>query len=279
MRCAIRWRWYVNSRKALRMARARSLKQALREQQLVFGLFCSTPHPQVIELIGAAGFDFVIIDTEHTLINPETLEHMLRAADAAGIAALVRVPDTDPKPILRALDAGAHGVVVPAVGSRADAEAIVRASRYYPEGERSLNAGRSARFGGLDLAAHLQQANDEVVVVAMIEDRQGMAALDEILAVPGIDLVLEGAADLSQSLGRPWQTRHPEVRAALRQIQATAAARAVPFCAIPRVVEDLGAWLEHGVRVFVLGDERGITFRALQAQLERFTHEVNSKNL
>jgi 4-hydroxy-2-oxoheptanedioate aldolase len=230
----------------------------------------------VVELIGAAGFDFVIIDTEHTMINPETLEHMLRTADATGIAALVRVPDTDPKPILRALDAGAQGVVVPAVRSGADAAAIVRASRYYPEGERSLNAGRSARFGGLDLAAHLPQANAEVVVVAMIEDREGMAALDEILTVPGIDLVLEGAADLSQSLGLPWQTRHPDVRAALRRIQSTASARGVPFCAIPRAVEDLGAWLAQGVRVFVLGDERGIAFRALQAQLERFKHEVKS---
>jgi 2-keto-3-deoxy-L-rhamnonate aldolase RhmA len=261
------------------MAQAKSLKQALQEQRLVFGLFCSTPHAQVIELIGAAGFDFVIIDTEHTLINPETLEHMLRTADAAGIAALVRVPDASAKPILRALDAGARGVVVPAVRSRADAEAIVRASRYYPAGERSLNAGRSARFGGLDLAAHLRQANDEVVVVAMIEDRQGLAALDEILAVPGIDLVLEGAADLSQSLGLPWQTRHPEVRAALSQIQATAQSRGVPFCAIPRAVEDLGPWLERGVRVFVLGDERGIAFRALQAQLERFKHEITSEKL
>lgn len=256
------------------MARTWLLKQALVENQLIFGLFCSTPQPQIVEMIGVAGFDFVIIDTEHTLINPETLEQMLRAAEAAGIAALVRVPDASPKPILRALDAGAQGVVVPSVRSRAEAEAIVRASRYAPQGERSLNAGRSAIFGALDLAAHLQQANDEVVVVAMIEDREGVAAIDEIVAVPGIDMVLEGAADLSQSLGLAWQTRHPEVRAALIDVQAAAQSRGVPFCAIPRLVEDLGAWQERGVRAFVLGDERGIAFRALQAQLERFKQQV-----
>lgn len=256
------------------MARTWLLKQALAEERLIFGLFCSTPQPQIVEMIGVAGFDFVIIDTEHTLVNPETLEQMLRAADAAGIAALVRVADCSSKPILRALDAGAQGVVVPSVRSRADAETIVRASRYAPQGERSLNAGRSTSFGAVDLAAHLQQANDEVVVVAMIEDREGVAAIGEIVAVPGIDMLLEGAADLSQSLGVPWQTRHPEVRAALMQVQTVARAQGVPFCAIPRVVEDIGAWRERGVRVFVLGDERGIAFRALQAQLERFKQEV-----
>ncbi len=256
------------------MPQPNRLKQALRAEQPVFGLFCSTPVPIVVEMIGCAGFDFVIIDTEHALVNPETLENMVRAADVVGLTALVRVPDASSGAILRALDAGAGGVVVPRVRSLDDAQRAVTASRYYPDGERGLNAGRTAEFGKIDLNGYVQMANREILVVLMIEDRQGVEALPEILSVPGIDLILEGAADLSQSLGIPWQTRHPLVREALQRIQTTARQHDVPFCAIPRVLEDVGHWLQQGVRAFVLGDERGIAFRALQAHLRQFTQHV-----
>lgn len=242
------------------------LKQALAEQRLVVGLFCSTPAPVVVEMIGCAGFDFVIIDTEHALVNPETLENMVRAAEVVGLTPLVRVAENAPGPILRALDAGAQGVVVPRVRSRADAEQAVRANRYHPKGERSLNAGRSVRFGAVDLPESLRKANAEVLVVVMIEDAAGVEAIDDILQVPGVDLVLEGAADLSQSLGVPWATRHPRVREALLRVREAAHARGVPFCAIPRADEDLNFWKEQGVRAFVAGDERGVAFRALQAK-------------
>lgn len=256
------------------MPRPNRLKQALRAEQPVFGLFCSTPVPIVVEMIGCAGFDFVIIDTEHALVNPETLENMVRAADVVGLTALVRVPDASSGAILRALDAGAGGVVVPRMRSRDDAQRAVTACRYYPDGERGLNAGRAAEFGKIDLNGYVQMANREILVVLMIEDRHGVEALPEILSVPGIDLILEGAADLSQSLGIPWQTRHPLVREALQRIQTTSRQHDVPFCAIPRVPEDVGHWLQQGVRAFVLGDERGIAFRALQAHLRQFTQHV-----
>lgn len=259
------------------MLRPNRLKQALRDDRTVFGLFCSTPNPLVVEMIGYAGFDFVIIDTEHALVNPETLENMVRAADVAGLTALVRVPHISSGAILRALDAGAGGVVIPQVRSREDAQRAVAASRYYPDGERSLNAGRAAGFGKTDLGSYIQRANREVLVVLMIEDRQGVEALPEILAVPGIDLVLEGAADLSQSLGVPWQTRHPLVRDALQRVQTTCRQHEIPFCAIPRVPEDFGYWWQRGVHAFVLGDERGITFRALQAHLHTFTQQVQQQ--
>ena len=250
--------------------RPNRLKQALAERRPVVGVFCSTPAPVVVEMIGWAGFDFVIIDTEHALVNPETLENMVRAAEAVGITPLVRVAENAPGPILRALDAGAQGVVVPRVQSRADAERAVHASRYHPEGERSLNAGRFARFGAVDLPEYVRRANAEVLVVAMIEDAAGVEALGSILQVPGVDLVLEGAADLSQSLGMPWATRHPRVREALCRVQEAAHTRGIPFCAIPRADEDISFWWERGVRVFIAGDERGVAFRALQAKRQSY---------
>jgi staphyloferrin B biosynthesis citrate synthase len=185
------------------MLHTNALKQALRERQTVFGLFCSTPVPAAVKMIGCAGFDFVVIDTEHALVNPEALENMIRAAEVVGLTALVRVPDASAGTIARALDAGAQGVVIPRVHSRAEAEQAARLSRYYPDGERGLDAGRAAVFGKHDLQTYIQTANREVMVTLMIEDRHGVEALPEILSVPGIDLVLEGAADLSQSLGVP----------------------------------------------------------------------------
>jgi 2-keto-3-deoxy-L-rhamnonate aldolase RhmA len=244
-----------------------ALKRKLKEGKAVYGLFCSIPSPVMVELIGCAEFDFVIIDTEHVLINPETLENMIRAAETANLTPLVRVADAQPGTILRVLDSGAQGVVVPHVQSREQAESIVRFSRYYPLGSRSLNSGRPGAFGKNDLVAYMERANAEIMVVPMIESREGVDRIDDILSVSGIDMVLEGAADLSQSYGVPWQTRGDTVKAALRRIHSAAVRHGVPYCAIPRAEEDMALWWEKGVRAYVLGDERGIAFRALRHQL------------
>lgn len=252
------------------MLRKNALKDKLQQGKTVYGLFCSIPSPVMVEMIGCAEFDFVIIDTEHVLINPETLENMIRAAETVNITPLVRVADDNPGTILRVLDSGAQGVVVPHVHSREQAENIVRFSRYYPLGTRSLNSGRPGAFGKNNLVEYMQRANEEIMVIPMIESREGVEHVDDILSVPGIDMVLEGAADLSQSYGVPWQTRGELVKDALQKIQAAAHAHGVPYCAIPRAPEDIELWRERGVRVFVLGDERGIAFRAMQNQLRTY---------
>jgi siderophore synthetase component/2-keto-3-deoxy-L-rhamnonate aldolase RhmA len=242
------------------------LKQKLNREQPAYGLFCSIPSPVAVELIGEADFDFVIIDTEHVLVNPETLENMIRAAEAVGLTPLVRVPDINPKEILRALDGGAQGIVVPRVENADEMRRIVAACKYHPEGTRSLNGGRPGSFGKHSLADYTVKANREVMVVPMIETQAGVENISEILSVPGIDLVLEGAADLSQSLGLPWRIADEPVQQALRRIQQACARAGIPYCAIPRADGDYQAWRARGVRTFVLGDERGIAFRALQAK-------------
>jgi 4-hydroxy-2-oxoheptanedioate aldolase len=249
------------------MLRPNAIKARLTGGDDVFGLFCSIPDPTLVELIGCAGYDFVILDSEHTLVDPQQLEHLIRAAEVVGLTPFVRVPEHAPNAILRALDAGAMGVVVAHVRRRADVDAAIRAARYAPEGMRSLNGGRVPGFGAIELSDYIRSANEEIMLVAMIEDAEGVDELPAILAGGGIDLVLEGAADLSQSYGVPWQTRHTVVRAALAQVQATCAAYGVPFCAIPRAPEDQQAWRAAGVSAFVLGDERGIMSRALRSHL------------
>jgi len=249
------------------MLRPNATKAKLASGEEVFGLFCSIPDPTLVELIGCAGYDFVILDSEHTLVDPQQLEHLIRAAETVDMTPFVRVPEQAPNAILRALDAGAMGVVVAHVRRRSDMDAAIQAARYAPLGMRSLNAGRVVDFGGIDLTEYVRLANEEVMLIALIEDAEGVDELPAILAGGGIDLVLEGAADLSQSYGVPWQTRHPLVRAALQRVQATCAAHAVPFCAIPRALEDQQAWRAAGVTAFVLGAERGLAARALSSHL------------
>ncbi|MFJ9587406.1 HpcH/HpaI aldolase family protein [Streptomyces acidicola] len=249
------------------MLRPNAVKAKLAAGTSVYGLFCSIPDPTLVEMIGCAGYDFVILDSEHALVNPQQLEHLIRAAEAVDLTPFVRVPEAAPGLILKALDAGAMGIVVPHVRTRADADAAIRAAKYSPEGMRSLNGGRVPGFGRINLADYLGRANKETMVVGMIEDAEGVDNLPEILT-SGLDLILEGAADLSQSYGVPWQTRHPTVREAVEKIHAACDEAGVPFCAIPRAEEDHTAWSRAGVRAFVLGEERGLAFRALSAHLE-----------
>ncbi len=259
------------------MLRQNEFKQKLKAGQPTFGLFCSVPHPLMVELIALADYDFVILDTEHVLVNPETLENMIRAAEALSITPLVRLGDGSKETILRALDAGALGVVVPHVESGAQAEAIVRAARYYPEGMRSLNGGRPGAFGKRSLVEYMKRANEEILVIPMIESQAGLEHLDEILAVPGIDLILEGSADLSQSFGIPWQTGSQTVQDALAHLHARCCEIGVPSCAIPRTAAEFAPLWQRGIRSFVLGDERGISFRALNAHRTSYHQLIPTK--
>lgn len=249
------------------MLQTNKLKQALRNGETVYGLLNSVPAPLLVEMLGYAGYDFVILDLEHVNTNPETLENMIRAAECAGLTALVRVPGVDAATILRALDSGAQGIVVAHLQSRAEAEAAVHASRYHPLGQRGISGGRTTGFGRLDLPSYFEQANAELLVGVMIEDRLGVENIDEIVTVPGIDLVLEGAIDLSQSYGVPGQAQHPDVQAAIQTIADACQKHAVPFCAVPRLPEQCEHWRQRGVQAFLLGDDRGVGFRAFKAHL------------
>jgi 4-hydroxy-2-oxoheptanedioate aldolase len=234
----------------------------------VYGLFCTIPAPALVEMIGCAGYDFVILDSEHTLVDPQQLENLIRAAEATGLTPFVRVPEADPGAALRALDAGARGVVIPHVRRRSDVDDAIRAARYAPDGLRSLNGGRGPGFGLIDPVEYIKQANAEVMVVPLVEDAEGVEAIEEILSGGGVDLVLPGPGDLSQSYGVPWQTRHPKVQQAVHRVHAACADHGVPFAAMTRTPEKQAEWRAAGVRAFVLGEERDLAARALRSHLD-----------
>ncbi|ABE53875.1 HpcH/HpaI aldolase [Shewanella denitrificans OS217] len=250
-----------------------ALKQRLSSASPTFGVFSSIASCVAFEQLALAGYDYVIIDVEHTLFNPAQLDSLLLAAKASGISALVRIPNSRWDWIAPLLDAGATGIIAANIKTAAEAEALVAASYYYPLGKRGLNSTRFNGYASQDLAASNTAANTKIVLIAMIESREGLANASAITAVTGIDAILEGAADLSQDLGLPWQTQHPDVKSALQDLQTVCARQSCGYIALPRQLPDISQWRMRGIHHFVLGDDRSIMRRAHQQHLNAYLQE------
>src|SRR4051812_33969149 len=150
------------------------------------------------ETMAHAGWDALTIDTQHGVVDYDAALAMLTAISTTSVAPVVRVPWLDPGAIMKMLDAGAYGIICPMVNTRAEAERFVGAMRYPPRGNRSFGPIRAVLYGGADYA---QRANDTVIAFAMIETRQALDNLDDILSVEGLDAIYIGPADLSLALG------------------------------------------------------------------------------
>lgn len=196
-----------------------TLKARLKKHNLLHGLFVMIPSPAVVEMVGYAGFDFAILDTEHGAAGTEMLEHQLRAADACGLPALVRTVNPDAGEILRAMEAGACGVLVPHVMTAEGAAAIVSAAHYPPLGARGMaTTSRAGRHGTTTVASHLEQAKERTIVMVQIEDVAALPNVPAIARTPNIDAVFIGPADLAISMGYPGEPNHPKVVAAIQKI-------------------------------------------------------------
>jgi 2-keto-3-deoxy-L-rhamnonate aldolase RhmA len=182
--------------------RENRVKKVMKEGGLALGTYVTFADPQVVEIIGLAGYDAAFIDMEHTTFDLNLITEMIRAADLVGITSVVRVPDNDEKLILRLLDAGAEGIIVPHVDGLEGAKRAVDAVRYGPQGHRGGAGGtRATRYGTISWEDHIQQSNDEILLSVMTEDQKGIGEVDQIAAVEGIDLVAIGPTDLSQAIG------------------------------------------------------------------------------
>lgn len=193
------------------------MKAMLRSGWPALGLSVMIPSPQVVEMAGRLGFDWVLIDCEHGSIGRETVELMAMAAQAGGTTPIARPASNSPEAILQVLEAGALGVQVPHVGTADEARAAVAAVKYHPLGSRGLAAGtRPAGYGfGEPAAEYVESSNRESLVCVQIEDTRGLANLPEIVAVPGVDVLFLGPSDLAQAMGYPGRSDVPEVRAAI----------------------------------------------------------------
>ena len=197
------------------------VKEKIAQGKLAIGTYVNLADPAVVEMIGLAGFDAAFIDMEHTAFDLPLVQEMVRACDLAGICSLVRVPDNNPKTILRVLEAGAQGIQVPHIAGRDDALAAVKAVRYAPLGERGMGGPtRASRYGTVPSPEHMKTSNSEILLVVMVEDTEAIRQLEGIAAIDGLDLIAIGPSDLSQALGTSGPN-DPRLRETIEQIAAT----------------------------------------------------------
>lgn len=204
------------------------LKTALSDGRLTVGSWLTLPSPAIAEILAGAGFEWLVVDLEHSITAIDTAGEMIRVIDLMGVSPLVRLTSNDANQIKRVMDAGAHGIVVPMVNSRADAEAAVAATRYAPAGNRGVGLGRAQRYGA-GFANYMDwQRSGGPVVITQIEHVDGVANLPEILAVDGVDGLIIGPYDLSASMGYPGEFERREFVAAMERIAQVAAAAGKP---------------------------------------------------
>ncbi|NWL76136.1 4-hydroxy-2-oxovalerate aldolase [Pseudomonas taiwanensis] len=249
------------------MIRQSPVLERIDQGGFVFGLLNSVPSPLLCEMIAHAGYHFVILDMEHLLRSGDELMHCLRACESAGISPWLRVPEVDAKLIGRALDAGVEAIVLPRVESAEEVSRALSAAFFPPRGTRGITGGRVTGFGRLPLASYIERANHARPIVPMIESAAGVQALPEILQLPGIGMVLEGALDLALDLQLGPDPLHPRVWQTLQDMAQACTAAGVPFCANPRTPEQHQHWQALGIRSYLAGEDRGLLHSALKTRL------------
>jgi 4-hydroxy-2-oxoheptanedioate aldolase len=191
--------------------RANWVRERLKAGSSTVGSFMGLGSPNVAELLSHAGLDWLVIETEHSALDTSQVEHMLMAISGTAVVPLVRLPSSDPVYIQRALDIGAMGIVVPLVRTPEEARAIVAATRYPPAGTRGFGPLRAAHYM-FDSVDYFYRANENLLVVLIVETREAAENLEAIAAVPGVDALFLGPFDLCLSLGLdPMKQPHAEV--------------------------------------------------------------------
>jgi 2-keto-3-deoxy-L-rhamnonate aldolase RhmA len=224
----------------------------MRAGGLALGVSITIPDPFIAEVIGGAGFDFVLIDTEHAPITVDQLQLLLIALRTSESTAFVRPAANDPTLIKQILDLGAEGVVVPEVGDAAACAAAVAAARYPPLGRRGFGPRRAARLDG-GRPAYIARANDEVAALVMVESANAVAAIDALLQTPGLDGIMVGPADLAVSMGHLDDLNHPDVGAKVADVRAACRRNSVPFGIFAATEKAARRWAGEGAGFMTIG--------------------------
>ncbi len=243
------------------MSSTRTLhKQPVRYQ---VGTFIKTASPHVVEVLGTSSLDFGVLDAEHAPLDRAALDVMMLAGRAAGLPLLVRIPDKSASTILSVLDMGAAGLLVPHVDSVADAEAVLSHAKYRG-GQRGFSGSpRFAGYGTLGMKQALT-AGDQALVICQIESPQAVACAAQIAALPGVDGLFIGRADLALAMGFE-DSKHPDVAAAADQSIAAALAAGKLAGVFTASVAERDAYAAKGVNWFVFGSDQSLMRQAADA--------------
>ena len=227
------------------------------------------------EVLAHTGFDWLCIDMQHGVIDFADAVGMLQAISTTSVVPLVRVSWNDPSQIMKVLDAGAMGVVVPLVNTRAEAERAVAACRYPPLGIRSAGPARGRLYGGTD---YMEAANPEIACIVMIETAEALTNLDAILSTPGVDAAYVGPADLAFALGLPGRGDNPDPRhlEAVRGILAACKRRGVTPGIHCGSVEYASKYLQLGFQMVTLGSDTGFMTGRAAADLQAVRGSVGA---
>jgi 2-dehydro-3-deoxyglucarate aldolase/4-hydroxy-2-oxoheptanedioate aldolase len=254
------------SRRGGRM-RGNPVKAALARGERVFGtLVFEFFTPGIAQIMAAAGAQFAIFDMEHGGVGIETIKQQMAYARFTSCTPLIRVPAVDYTPVAAGLDAGALGVMAPMVESAEQARLLVASTRYPPHGRRGAAFGVAHDdYEGGPVAEKMRAANERALVIALIETAPGVAAVDEIAAVPGIDVLWLGHFDLTNSMGIPGQFEHPDYLAAVRRILDAAARHGQAAGMMAADEEWARRYLRMGFRMMAYG----LDHQVFQAALAR----------
>ncbi len=239
---------------------------AWRDNRRTIGCWLSLANTHSAEIMGGLGFDWVCIDLQHGLLDYRDLTHMLPAISTGDATPMVRVPWNEPYEIMKVLDAGAYGVIVPTVNNQAEAERAVAACRYPPDGNRSFGPIRAAVYGGYGYAA---EANRQIACIAMIETAEGVDKVDEIAATPGLDGVYIGPSDLALALGLAptGDNDHPLHAETVLRIRDAGRARGVATGIHTSSLKYTRRYLDLGFNLVTLGSDVGFMTGAARAGL------------
>ncbi len=215
----------------------------------MFGVFCELPCADSVELSGIAGWDFVVVDCEHSAIAMNAVPEFVRAGECGGVQVIVRVEDNFPALIQHALDSGAAGVQIPQIASGEAAAKAVRSARFHPLGERGFNPFvRAGKYSAEPVGDFVRRSNEETVVVLQVESTAGLAAVDSIAGLDGVDVIFVGPYDLSQSLGIPGDVGNEAVFRAGAEIVRKAEALGKAVGVFVNEAGMASRWMAAGVR-------------------------------
>jgi 2-keto-3-deoxy-L-rhamnonate aldolase RhmA len=237
---------------------------AARATHVPIGTWVMSASPILAEAIGTAGFDWGVIDMEHTPLDLMDLVHMLQAVGNTRMAPLVRVPWNDTVNVKRVLDAGAHSLLFPFIQNAEEARQAVAATRYAPEGVRGMaGMSRASRFG--TTPDFFKQANAKVCAVLQMETPEAIAGLEEIAAVPGVGALFVGPGDLSGSMGHVGNLTHPEVMALMESAGKRANALGIPIGTVGGTPEVVAKYRAMGYDFVAVASDLGLLMRSAQA--------------
>ena len=239
-----------------------SLKNKLKNNELTLGSWITIGHPSVVDIMASAGFEWLVVDMEHTSIDLTTAHNLIATIQANGMKALIRVSKNEEVIIKRVLDMGADGIVVPMVKSRAEALEAIDYAKYPPIGKRGVGLFRAQKYG-LGFDEYKKWVNEELVIIAQIEHYEAVNNIEEIITTEGIDGVIIGPYDLSGSMGYPGEYHRDDVKEGIAKVLRVCKEKNVPSgfhviesdpTKLQQRIDEGCTFLAYSLDFFFLGD-------------------------